>query len=72
GLKKSALPKIEVHRAAHGSTLLCRGEQHDPTLLAVASDEPLVPTEGQRHHATCIFLFNPLNFLSHFPHGGLA
>ncbi len=41
GLKKSALPKIEVHRAAHGSTLLCRGEQHDPTLLAVASDEPL-------------------------------
>jgi molybdopterin-guanine dinucleotide biosynthesis protein B/molybdopterin-guanine dinucleotide biosynthesis protein len=41
GLKKSALPKIEVHRAGHGSTLLCRGEQYDPNLLAVASDEPL-------------------------------
>ncbi|MDZ4183361.1 MAG: molybdopterin-guanine dinucleotide biosynthesis protein B, partial [Desulfuromonadales bacterium] len=41
GLKKSALPKIEVHRAGYGRTLLCRGEQHDPTLLAVASDEPL-------------------------------
>jgi molybdopterin-guanine dinucleotide biosynthesis protein B/molybdopterin-guanine dinucleotide biosynthesis protein len=42
GFRKSGLPKIEVHRAQQGSTLICRGEdRHDPTLLAVASDEPL-------------------------------
>jgi molybdopterin-guanine dinucleotide biosynthesis protein MobB len=41
GFKKSGLPKIEVHRAERSETLLCRGEEHDPTLLAVASDSPL-------------------------------
>ncbi|MBT1070763.1 molybdopterin-guanine dinucleotide biosynthesis protein B [Pelotalea chapellei] len=41
GLKKSGLPKIEVHRAERSPTLLCRGEEHDPSLIAVASDEPL-------------------------------
>ncbi len=41
GFKKSGLPKIEVHRAERSPTLLCRGEEHDPTLIAVASDEPL-------------------------------
>jgi molybdopterin-guanine dinucleotide biosynthesis protein B/molybdopterin-guanine dinucleotide biosynthesis protein len=41
GFKKSGLPKIEVHRAERSTTLLCRGEEHDPSLLAVASDEPL-------------------------------
>ena len=41
GFKKSGLPKIEVHRAERSPTLLCRGEQHDPTLIAVVSDEPL-------------------------------
>ena len=41
GFKKSSLPKIEVHRGERSSTLLCRGEEHDPTLVAVASDEPL-------------------------------
>jgi len=41
GFKKSGLPKIEVHRAERSSTLLCRGEDHDPSLVAVASDEPL-------------------------------
>ncbi len=41
GFKKSAMPKIEVHRAERSATLLCRGEEHDPTLIAVASDEPL-------------------------------
>lgn len=41
GFKKNRLPKIEVHRAERSATLLCRGEEHDPTLLAVASDEPL-------------------------------
>jgi molybdopterin-guanine dinucleotide biosynthesis protein B/molybdopterin-guanine dinucleotide biosynthesis protein len=30
-----------VHRRERSATLLCRGEQHDPTLIAVASDEPL-------------------------------
>jgi molybdopterin-guanine dinucleotide biosynthesis protein MobB len=41
GFKQSGLPKIEVHRRERSATLICRGEQHDPTLLAVASDEPL-------------------------------
>ena len=41
GFKKSGLPKIEVHRRERSDTLLCRGEQHDPSLVAVASDEPL-------------------------------
>jgi len=41
GFKKSGLPKIEVHRKERSPTLLCRGEEHDPSLVAVASDEPL-------------------------------
>ena len=41
GFKKGGLPKIEVHRKERSATLICRGEEHDPTLLAVASDEPL-------------------------------
>ncbi len=41
GFKKSGLPKIEVHRRERSATLLCRGEEHDPTLVAVASDAPL-------------------------------
>jgi molybdopterin-guanine dinucleotide biosynthesis protein MobB len=41
GFRSSALPKIEVHRKDRSASLLCRGKEHDPTLLAVASDEPL-------------------------------
>ncbi|HMB15852.1 MAG TPA: molybdopterin-guanine dinucleotide biosynthesis protein B [Pelovirga sp.] len=41
GFKRSSMPKIEVHRRERSATLLCRGEQHDSTLFAVASDEPL-------------------------------
>lgn len=41
GFKKSGLPKIELHRRERGATLLCRGEGHDSTLVAVASDSPL-------------------------------
>lgn len=41
GFKKSSMPKIEVHRRERSATLLCRGEEHDPSLVAVASDEPL-------------------------------
>lgn len=41
GFKKSNLPKIEVHRKERSDTLLCRGEENDPSLIAVASDEPL-------------------------------
>lgn len=41
GFKRSSLPKIEVHRRERSPTLLCRGEEHDPALLAVASNEPL-------------------------------
>lgn len=54
GFKKSGLPKIEVHRAERSSTLLCRGEEHDPALVAVASDEPLqldVPVLGLNNPA---------------------
>lgn len=39
GFKRSSVPKIEVHRRACAAPLLCRGEYHDPALLAVASDE---------------------------------
>jgi len=41
GFKKSGLPKIEVHRKERSATLICRGEENDPSLIAVASDEPL-------------------------------
>ncbi len=41
GFRKSDLPKIEVHRRERTPDLLCRGTSRDPTLLAVASDEPL-------------------------------
>jgi molybdopterin-guanine dinucleotide biosynthesis protein B/molybdopterin-guanine dinucleotide biosynthesis protein len=41
GFKKSAMLKIEIHRQERSPTLLCRGEEYDPTLVAVASDEPL-------------------------------
>jgi molybdopterin-guanine dinucleotide biosynthesis protein B/molybdopterin-guanine dinucleotide biosynthesis protein len=41
GFKQSDLYKIEVHRRERSTTLLCRGEHHDPTLIAVASDEAL-------------------------------
>lgn len=38
GFKRSSMPKIEVHRRERSEHLLCRGEEHDPSLLAVASD----------------------------------
>lgn len=41
GFKKSDLPKIEVHRKERSATLICRGEENDPSLIAVASDERL-------------------------------
>ena len=41
GFKKSVLPKIELHRRERSATLICRGEENDPSLIAVASDEPL-------------------------------
>ena len=41
GFRKSRLPKIEIHRRERSANLLCRGGDPDPTLLAVASDEPL-------------------------------
>lgn len=41
GFKKIGLPKIEVHRKERSSELLCRGTKHDPTLIAVASDDTL-------------------------------
>lgn len=41
GFKKSKMPKIEVHRRERSEKLLCRDEEHDPSLIAVASDSPL-------------------------------
>ncbi|MBJ6799969.1 molybdopterin-guanine dinucleotide biosynthesis protein B [Geomonas propionica] len=41
GFKKSGMPKIEVNRQERSTTLLCRGESYDPTLVAVASDGDL-------------------------------
>ena len=49
GFKKNVMPKIEVHRRERSESLLCRGEEHDPTLIAVASDTKLqldVPVFG--------------------------
>jgi len=41
GFKRSSMPKIEVNRRERSERLMCRGEEHDPTLFAVASDQPL-------------------------------
>lgn len=41
GGKTGTLPKIEVHRRHLGDTLLCRGAEHDPSLVAVAADSPI-------------------------------
>jgi len=41
GFKHGSLPKIELHRQERSATLICRGVENDPTLQAVASDEPL-------------------------------
>lgn len=41
GFKNSSMPKIEINRQERSTTLLCRGEEHDPTLVAVASDAKL-------------------------------
>jgi len=41
GFKKSTMPKIEVHRRERSEKLLCRDEEHDSMLIAVASDSPL-------------------------------
>jgi molybdopterin-guanine dinucleotide biosynthesis protein MobB len=41
GFKKNTMPKIEVHRRERSEKLLCRDEEHDPALIAVASDSPM-------------------------------
>ena len=41
GFKKSSIPKIELHRKERSNNLICRGEENDPSLIAVASDEIL-------------------------------
>lgn len=40
GFKRGPLPKIELNRRDRSATLICRGEENDPTLVAVASDQP--------------------------------
>lgn len=52
GFKHSSFPKIEVHRQAQRSSLICRGEKSDSQLIAVASDRqwdinvPVFPLEA--------------------------
>lgn len=41
GFRKSRVPNIEVHRKERISTLMCRGEEYDTALIAVASNEEL-------------------------------
>lgn len=41
GFKQVGLPKIEVHRKEHNKALICRGEKHDSSLLAMATDTEL-------------------------------
>ena len=41
GFKKSAMPKIEVHRKERSNALICRGKEYDDTLIAVASNDTL-------------------------------
>jgi len=41
GFKKSGLAKIELHRSARNDSLICRGEEYDPSLIAVATDSSL-------------------------------
>ncbi len=38
GFKQSPLPKIEVFRKELNRQMICRGERHDPTLIAVVGD----------------------------------
>lgn len=42
GFKRSNLPKVEVYRQLHSKSLLTRGEHHDSTLIAVATDSELL------------------------------
>jgi len=41
GFKKIKLPKIEINRSEKKTELICRGEEQDPYLLAVATDVEL-------------------------------
>ena len=41
GFKFGPFPKIEIHRASCGNPLICRGENDDPNLIAIASDSAL-------------------------------
>lgn len=40
GFKRSSMPKIEVQRRERSERLLCRDEENDPSLIAVATDMP--------------------------------
>lgn len=39
GFKKNGFPKIEVNRKERSQTLMCRGDEDDSGLIAVASDD---------------------------------
>ncbi|HFA59592.1 MAG TPA: molybdopterin-guanine dinucleotide biosynthesis protein B [Rhodospirillales bacterium] len=51
GFKRFPHPKIEVHRKARGTPLIAR---EDPTVLAVASDEPLPDFDRPVFHLDAI------------------
>jgi len=38
GFKHSSFPKIEVHRQTQRPNLICRGDIHDPHLIAIVND----------------------------------
>ncbi len=60
GFKHSSFPKIEVHRQAQCSDLICRGEKFDSQLIAVASDQqwdidvPVFPLDADNRLADFI------------------
>ncbi len=58
GFKLGNLPKIEVHRAECGNRLICRDNQYDRTLIAVASDVDL------KLDVPCLNLDNPMEIAS--------
>jgi molybdopterin-guanine dinucleotide biosynthesis protein MobB len=41
GFRRIGLPKIELYRQGYSTSLICRGDNHDEHLLAVATDSEL-------------------------------
>ena len=73
GFKYSNLPKIEVHRQAQRSNLICRGKKPDSQLIAVASDRqwdidvPVFPLEATEKLADFILTYFKITNSSNLP-----